>query len=50
MDITHLNQVISALTGMMEQIGIVLGNLQGSEVILNEKVENEEDDNITLLS
>ena len=34
----------------MERIEIALGNLQGWEVLLNEGVENEEDDNITLLT
>ena len=47
--ITCLNQVISTLTDRMERIEIALGNLQGREVLLNEGVENEEDDNVTLL-
>ena len=34
----------------MERIKIALGNLQGREVLLNEGVENEEHDNITLLA
>ena len=42
---TRLNQDISTLTNRMEQIEITLGNPQGSEVILNEGVENEEDEN-----
>ena len=48
--ITRLNQVISTLTDRMERIEIALGNLQGREVLLNEGVENEEDDNVTLLA
>ncbi|XP_022925325.1 uncharacterized protein LOC111432615 [Cucurbita moschata] len=48
--ITRLNQVISTLTDRMERIQIALGNLQGREVLLNEGVENEEDDNVTLLA
>ena len=47
--ITRLNQVISTLIDRMERIEIALGNLQGREVLLNEEVENEEDDNVTLL-
>ena len=34
----------------MERIEIALGNLQEREVLLNEGVENEEDDNVTLLA
>ena len=48
--ITRLNQVISTSTNRMEWIEIALGNLQGREVLLNEGVENEEDDNVTLLA
>ena len=48
--ITRLNQVISTSTNRMEWIEIALGNLQGREVLSNEEVENEEDDNVTLLA
>ena len=48
--ITHLNQVISTLTDWMKRIEIALGNHEGREVLLNRGVENEEDDNVTLLA
>ena len=48
--ITYLNQVVSTSTNRMEWIEIALGNHQGREILLNEGVENEEDDNVTLLA
>ena len=46
----HYSFESSILTDWMKRIEIALGNLQRREVLLNEGVENEEDDNVTVLA